>query len=336
MNGAESLTRTLVGGGVDVCFSNPGTSEMHFVAALDRVDGIRCVLGLFEGVVTGAADGYARMAGKPAATLLHLGPGLGNGLANLHNAKKAHSPIVNLVGDHATHHARFDAPLSSDVVGIAESVSGWVRRTETSDRVAADAAAAVAAAAGPPGQIATLVVPADVAWLDAPDDAAPTAAKARKTAPTTATLDACAKALEQGNAAGLLVSGGALGTRGLAAARAIAEKTGVRLFCDTFNTRLSRGAGVAPISPLPYFAEPAVAALEGLRDLVLVGSQAPVAFFAYPERPSELAPSDCETHLLVERGHDGTEALEELAAVLGANPSAAPRVERSVPDLSTG
>ncbi len=169
MNGAEALVRTLVRAGVEVCFTNPGTSELHVVAALDRVPGLRPILGLFEGVVTGAADGYARMAGKPAATLLHLGPGLGNGLANLHNARKAHSPMVNLVGDHATHHARFDAPLSSDVTAIAQTVSGWVRRSDGPERIATDTANAVAAALGPPGQIATLVVPADVAWRTAPN-----------------------------------------------------------------------------------------------------------------------------------------------------------------------
>src|SRR6478672_12030124 len=140
MNGAESLVRTLVGGGVNVCFSNPGTSEMHFVAALDRVEGMRCVLALFEGVATGAADGYARMAEKPAATLLHLGPGLGNGLANLHNARRARTPIVNVVGDHATYHAQYDAPLASDVLGFARPVSGWVHSSASAHTVAADAA----------------------------------------------------------------------------------------------------------------------------------------------------------------------------------------------------
>jgi len=336
MNGAEALVRTLARAGVEVCFTNPGTSELHVVAALDRLPGLRPILGLFEGVVTGAADGYARMAGKPAATLLHLGPGLGNGLANLHNAKKAHAPIVNLVGDHATHHARFDAPLSSDVTGIAQAVSGWVRRSDSPERIGADAADAVAAAVGPPGQIATLVVPADVAWRRAPDTIPAPAPASQSAGVAPAALAACADALCSGEPTGLLVSGPALGARGLAAARAIAASSGARLFCDTFNTRLARGAGVPAISPLPYFAEPAVAALGGLRNLVLVGTQAPVAFFAYPERPSELAPDDCEMLVLVERGHDGTPALEELAAALGTEPSRAPTVEGATPELSTG
>src|SRR5882762_773563 len=164
MNGAESLVRTLVGGGVDVCFSNPGTSEMHFVAALDRVEGMRCVLGLFEGVVTGAADGYARMAEKPAATLLHLGPGLANALANLHNANRASTPVVNIVGDHATYHRRYDAPLTSDIEGAARPFSHWVKTSPDAKTVARDGAEAIAAARMAPGRIATLVLPADTAW----------------------------------------------------------------------------------------------------------------------------------------------------------------------------
>src|SRR6187402_398693 len=161
MNGAESLVRTLVAGGVDVCFTNPGTSEMHFVAALDRVEGMRCVLGLFEGVVTGAADGYYRMKGTPASTLLHLGPGLANGLANLHNAKKANSGIVNIVGQHATYHVKYDAPLTSDIEGVARPMSHWVRRARTSATVSAEAAAAISVAREKPGKIATLILPAD-------------------------------------------------------------------------------------------------------------------------------------------------------------------------------
>ena len=179
MNGAEALLRTLVGAGVDTCFMNPGTSEMHFVAALDQVPEMRGVLGLFEGVATGAADGYARMAGKPAAVLLHLGPGLGNGLANLHNARRAQSPIVNIVGDHATYHQKYDAPLQSDIDGVAANVSGWLRSSSRPDQVGADTADAVAAALGPPGQIATLVLPADVSWLDGGEPASPRPPHAR-------------------------------------------------------------------------------------------------------------------------------------------------------------
>src|SRR5690606_13649936 len=142
MNGAESLVRTLIASDVNVCFTNPGTSEMHSVAALDRVEGIRCVLALFEGVVTGAADAYYRIAEKPASTLLHLGPGLGNGIANLHNAKKARSGIVNIVGEHAGYHIKHDAPLTADIEGIARPVSHWVKTSPDARSVAADAAAA--------------------------------------------------------------------------------------------------------------------------------------------------------------------------------------------------
>src|SRR6266705_3466079 len=164
MNGAQALLRTLAGSGVDLCFANPGTSEMHFVAALDTVPELRGVLCLFEGVATGAADGYGRMAGRPAAALLHLGPGLANGLANLHNARRAGTPLLAVVGDHASYHKRYDAPLESDIDAMAGAVSGWVRRSERAAAVGADAAAAVAAAAGPPGQVATLILPADTSW----------------------------------------------------------------------------------------------------------------------------------------------------------------------------
>src|ERR1700753_4292875 len=159
MNGAESLVRTLVGGGVDVCFSNPGTSEMHFVAALDRVEGMRCVLALFQGVASGAADGYARMADRPAATLLHLGPGLANGVANLHNARRGRIPVVNIVGDHAPHHVQYDSPLQSDIETIARNVSSWVTTTARPADLAADVGGAIAAGTGPPGQAGTPDVP---------------------------------------------------------------------------------------------------------------------------------------------------------------------------------
>ena len=184
MNGAESLVRTLVASGVEVCFSNPGTSEMHFVAALDRVDGMRAILGLFEGAVTGMADGYGRMAEKPACTLLHLGPGLANGLANLHNARRARTPVVNIVGDHATYHARYDAPLQSDIASIAGTVSGWYRSTARADDVASDAADAVVAALGPPGCVATLVLPADASWSESVTGPCPPVSYTHLTLPT--------------------------------------------------------------------------------------------------------------------------------------------------------
>ena len=274
MNGAESLARTLVAGGVDVCFTNPGTSEMHFVAALDRVEGIRCVLGLFEGVVTGAADGYWRMADRPAATLLHLGPGLGNGLANLHNARKASSGIVNVVGEHATYHVKHDAPLTSDIEGIARPVSGWVRTSPTSRAVAADGAAAIVAARTAPGQVATLILPADTAWGDA-DGVAPIPAVPARAAVDAATIDRCAQALRSGEPAMLMLTGLAVRERGLALAGRIATATGARVIAQGSNARIQRGAGRVPIERLPYPVDQALAVLKDVRHLILVGAKAP-------------------------------------------------------------
>src|SRR5215467_15221849 len=217
MNGAESLARTLVAGGVNVCFTNPGTSEMHFVAALDKVEGIRCVLGLFEGVVTGAADGYWRMAERPAATLLHLGPGLGNGLANLHNAKKASSAIVNIVGEHATHHIKHDAPLTSDIEGIARPVSHWVKTSTEARMVAADGAEAIAVASAPPGHIATLILPGDTAWNEGSGPVKVSAIPTRRKVAEEAVQHA-AGVLAQGAGTMLLLSGAGVRERGLALA----------------------------------------------------------------------------------------------------------------------
>src|SRR5579859_6981734 len=209
MNGAESLVRTLVAGGVNVCFTNPGTSEMHFVAALDRVEGMRCILGLFEGVVTGAADGYYRMKGTPASTLLHLGPGLANGLANLHNAKKARSGIVNIVGQHATYHIALNAPLTSDIEGLARPMSEWVRTSPDAKSVSADGAAAIAAAKSSPPQIATLILPADTAWNEA-DGIAQTPAPKQQPGFSTAAVEKAAEVLHSGGDTNLLlVTGGA-------------------------------------------------------------------------------------------------------------------------------
>src|SRR4051794_31736856 len=220
MNGAESLVRTMVKGGVDVCFSNPGTSEMHFVAALDRVPGMRCVLGLFEGVVTGAADGYFRMKGTPASTLLHLGPGLANGLANLHNARKANSGIVNIVGQHAVYHIGYNAPLTSDIEGIARPMSAWVRTSRDAKSVARDGAAAIAAAKSMPPQIATLILPADTAWNQA-DGVADVPAETQRPNYSAAAVDEAAKVLHGGGPTLLLLTGKGLTEEGLKLAQQI-------------------------------------------------------------------------------------------------------------------
>lgn len=314
VNGAEAMIRTLVGAGVDVCFTNPGTSEMHFVAALDRVPEMRAVLGLFEGVVTGAADGYARMAGRPAATLLHLGPGLGNGLANLHNARRARSPMVNIIGDHATDHLQHDAPLTSDIHTAARNVSTWIRRPEATAELTTATAEAVAAAAGPPGQVATLILPADVSWSDGADpaDALPVPAR---TAVAGGDVDAVAKVLTSGEPVALLIGGSTMREVGLRAGARIAAATGAKLLGETFPARLERGAGLPPIERLGYLSEFMELQLSGIRHLVLVDAGPPVGFFAYPGKPSSLVPGDCTVHVLADpaAGADAVAALEALA-----------------------
>ncbi len=281
-SGAESLVQTFVDADVDVCFANPGTSEMHFVAALDTNPEMRCILGLFEGIVTGAADGYGRMAGKPAATLTHLGPGFSNGWANLHNAKKARTPVVNVVGDHATYHRKYDAPLTSDVEGVARPVSGWVKVSQSADEVAADGAEAVQAAMAPPGQVATLILPADTAWSRTTSRGKPLPRIEPKN-PSGDNIDAVAKALKTGEPAVFLMNGHITEERSALADR-IAQTTGGRVIMDTFIPRLQRGAGRAELQRLPYFGEQAAGVLAGTRHLILVSSQPPVTFFAYPDK----------------------------------------------------
>jgi acetolactate synthase-1/2/3 large subunit len=332
MNGAESLVRTLVDSGVEVCFSNPGTSEMHFVAALDRVGGMRAVLALFEGVATGMADGYGRMAEKPAATLLHLGPGLANGLANLHNARRAAAPIVNIVGNHATYHAQYDSPLSSDVEGFARPVSGWVHTSTSAHSVAADGARAVQAALQPPGQIATLILPADTAWVEA-DRAAPPLPKPTPTEASSEAIDQVAAALRSGRKTLILIRGTALKDRGLHAAGRIAAATGTRIACDTFAPRCRRGAGLVSIERIPYFAEQIVQFMQGTEQLILVGAKPPVSFFAYPGKPSWCTPEDCRILYLAHPHEDGVAALEALADALKAPKQPAHVAELKRPDL---
>ncbi|MGH7064445.1 MAG: acetolactate synthase large subunit [Stellaceae bacterium] len=323
MNGAESLVRTLVGGGVTTCFANPGTSEMHFVAALDRVPGMRCVLGLFEGVVTGAADGYARMTGKPAATLLHLGPGMANGMANMHNANKASTPMVNIVGDHATYHRKYDAPLTSDIEGLARPSSHWVKTSPDAKSIAADGAAAISAARLPPGQIATLILPADTAWNEGSGPAAVAPAPASPPVSGEAVVEA-ARALRSGEPALILLTGRALRADGLELAARIAAKTGARLMAQGSNARTQRGRGRVFVERIPYVVDQAVRVLAGLKHIVLVGAKMPVAFFAYPDKPSLLAPPDTQGHVLARLDEDLIGALEALADEVGARSTPAP------------
>src|SRR5579862_9538877 len=332
MNGAESLVRTLVGGGVNVCFANPGTSEMHFVAALDRVDGMRCVLGLFEGVVTGAADGYYRMSEGPAATLLHLGPGYANAAANIHNANKAGSGMVNIVGDHATYHRQYDAPLTSDIETLVRPNSHWVKTSPDARSIAADGAAAVAAARVPPGQIATLILPADTAWNEGTGPA-PVPATPRRAAVGQGRVEEAAKVLRSGEPTLLLLTGRALREDGLALAGQICAKTGARLMAQGSNARTQRGRGRVALERVPYVVDQALGVLSGLKHIVLVGAKMPVAFFAYPSKPSLLYPEDCRPHVLCKLDEEPIGALEALAEAVGAKGVSAAVVNDPKPEL---
>ncbi|NCF17653.1 MAG: acetolactate synthase large subunit [Haliea sp.] len=333
-NGAKALIDTLINAGVDTCFTNPGTSEMHFVAALDSTD-MKAILCLFEGVATGAADGYARMTDKPAATLLHLGCGLGNGLANLHNARKARVPMINIIGDHATYHTQYDAQLQSDIETVARNCSTWVRTSATTAQLAADAAEAVAVAAGPPAQISTLILPADVSWSDG---ATAVDAPAVTTPPSAAddVVEKIANALRSGEKTALLLGGRVLREEGLRAASQIAEKTGATLFCEVFPTRLQRGAGVPHVERIAYLAEMASVQLNEFENLILVDAKAPVSFFAYPDKKSYLVPDHCTVHNLVELEQDALESLDALVNAVEASNTKPKLPEPDRPKLPGG
>jgi acetolactate synthase-1/2/3 large subunit len=334
MNGAQALIRTLAGCGVDVCFSNPGTSEMHFVAALDAVPEMRGVLCLFEGTATGAADGFGRMAGRPASALLHLGPGLANGLANLHNARRARTPLVAVVGDHATYHKRYDAPLESDIEALARSVSGWVRRSARSADVAADAADAVAAAMSPPGGTATLILPADVSWTEGGEPAAPRPVRAPAPVPPDA-VEAVAAVVRGGEPCVILLGGVGAQRPALEAASRVAQVTGARVLCETFPARHERGAGLPAVDRLAYLAEFAMAQLDGARHLILAGATEPVSFFAYPDKPSVLVPTGCQVHVLAGPAEDVGGALTALAGLIAPDTKPQPQ-QPARPELPEG
>jgi len=336
MNGAESLVQTLLAGEVEVCFSNPGTSEMHFVAALDQAPAMRCVLCLFEGVATGAADGYARMAGKPAATLLHLGPGLANGLANIHNAKKAGTPMVNIVGEHASYHIEYDAPLTADIETTAKPYSHWIRTAQSASTLAADGAAAVEAARKAPGQIATLILPGNAAW-DSGGEIATVSDAPTLELPSESSIQAARLALKSGERCPLLRSGTSLSKEGQLMAARIAAATGVDLLTATSNPKLERGAGCVQIARVPYPVDQACERLQHYRHIILVAAKPPVGFFAYPDKPSKLWPEHCEFVTLADRHQDTLGALEWLCDELGARDQKPVAVETySPPDLPTG
>ena len=317
-NGAQALMKTLVDAGVEVCFSNPGTSEMHFVAALDSEPQMRAVLALFEGVATGAADGYGRMADKPAATLLHLGCGLGNGLANLHNARKGKTPMINIVGDHARYHVKYDAQLQSDIETVARNVSPEFVRTSTStEALCQDAADAITSARTYPNKVSTLILPADVSWGEG---AKPATVAAIPEAPVAAdeVVGEIAKAIQSGKKTALLLGGRALREPSLMAAAKIAAKHGVKLFAETFPTRIERGEGLPPVERIAYLAEMVGVQLADIKNLITVDAKAPVSFFAYPGKKSYLVPDGCQLHELASPEQDTLASLNKLVAALGA------------------
>lgn len=338
MNGAESLVSTLVDRGVDICFANPGTSEMHFLAALENPR-MRSVLCLFEGVATGAADGWYRMRGTPASTLLHLGPGLANGLANIHNAKRASSGMVNIVGEHSTSHLKYDAPLTSDIEGLARPLSHWVRRADRAASVAWDAAAAVDFASGHPGRIATLILPGDTSWRDAGEPVVPPPAKVTPKAPDPRRVEQIAKVLRSGEPTLLILANKATRGRALELAGRVAGASGCRLGSQFFTARTERGAGRTPLERIPYSVDPALKFLQGFRHLITVETTEPVAFFSYPDKPSLLKAEGTGVHPLVEADEDSVAGLEMLLDALGgtdAAPLVQPRVETPPPTGALG
>ncbi len=339
MNGADKLCQTLLANDVDVCFANPGTSEMHFVAALDRRQEMRCILGLFEGVVTGAADGYARMAEKPAATLLHLGPGLANGLANLHNAKRADTPMVNIVGDHATTHLALDAPLTTDIVGLATPMSHWVRSTPSAAQVGADAAEAIGVARSAPGKIATLILPADAAWSEVPEDhqdKIEVATFQPPEAPNAAAIKQAADVIRSGRQTLMLLGGTAMRAGALEIAGRISKHCGINLMASRSTPRTERGAGRVVLDRVPYVVDHAVKVLAPFEEIILVGSGQPVAFFLYPDKPGAIAAPGAQFTELGGVHHNLELALEMLADELGVpadvQPKLMPLGDNSLPD----
>jgi acetolactate synthase-1/2/3 large subunit len=296
---------------------------------------MRCVLGLFEGVATGAADGYARMAEKPACTLLHLGPGLGNGLANLHNAFRAQVPLINLVGQHATYHLQYDTPLTSDIEAIAQPYSRWLRTSKSSSETGRDAAEAIVAARTAPGQIATLIIPADAAWSEGGSIAVMPSLPAPRQ-PDSETVERAATMLRSGLRTAILLAGNALYGKGLLTAGRIAAATGAKLLAPYPLTRLQRGAGLPAVERVQYVLEPALEQFKEFRQVILVGAKAPVAYFAYPGKSSVFTPPACEIHTLAKPGEDYVDALEALSAALSIRSEAATTEPAARPPMPRG
>lgn len=335
MNGADVLIETLVQGGVDVCFVNPGTSEMHLVQAIDGNPKMRSILCLFEGVCSGAADGYARMKGTPASTVFHLGPGFANSIACQHDARRAKSPIVNIIGNHATWHIPYDAPLNSDIHALASAVSSWIHMPAVPDQVGQGAADAIAASLSPSkdseGNVATLILPADCSWGDTIAVGKVPAIPERGSVDQKLIEDAAERLME--DSPGLLyISGAGLTEDGIKAAHRIAAKTGARLMTDMFPARMERGAGTLPMETLPYFPEDAVKSLTGIKHFIMVGVTAPVSFFAYKDVPPSLIPEDTTPFRLAEIEEDAEGALLDLADAMDAPDDVDTYRELSLPD----
>ncbi|MEL7100258.1 MAG: acetolactate synthase large subunit [Pseudomonadota bacterium] len=336
MNGAASLVKTFLSAGVDTIFANPGTSEMHFVAALDSHPEMKCVLCLFEGGTTGAADCYFRMKRDVAGTLLHLAPGLGNAFANLHNARKAHSGMVNVVGDHATHHLRYESPLKGDVAGLSQTLSHWTFASGDAAMVGADGAAAVRAARGGNGQIATLILPANTAWDEGGVPVLEHAAPPALHRPSDAAIEAAAAQLRTEGAA-LMIGGPALFGPLRDLAGQIAAATGARLMADTLIPRLAKGAGTTRVQQLIYAVTPKMAQMAALTSITLVGCDRPVAFFAYPGKPSTPEPAGCPVSQLTAPQDDIAWTLHALADAVGVSAGTEPaRMPLDLPALPDG
>lgn len=337
-NGANTLIKSLTNAGIDTCFTNPGTSEMHFVAALDQ-SSMRAVLCLFEGVATGAADGYARMANKPAATLLHLGCGLGNGIANLHNARKARVPMLNIIGDHATYHKQYNAPLESDIETLARNVSSWVRTTATTNELKADTLEAIQVAQSDPQQISTLILPADVSWGRVSEEqevTSPASPLATRLA-TREEIETVAEILKRyGNKVAILLGRRVLLEDGLMAASKISETTGAKLFCEVFPARLERGAGLPAVERIAYLSELAAVQFAGYKHLIIIDSSDPVSFFAYPGKQSYLVPKKCTVHRFVQPNENAVASLCALVDAVGAEYTKPQRQPLQRPSLPSG
>jgi acetolactate synthase I/II/III large subunit len=336
MNGAEALLKTIETAGIDVCFANGGTTEMPMILAFDSITGIRPMLGLFEGVCSGAADGYGRLKEKPALCLLHLGPGLANGVANLHNAKRARTPLLNVVGEHASWHVKANAPLAMDIECLCKTFSGWQRTVRSVETIARDTAEAIEASLR--GQIASLIVPCDLQWKEYRGEI-PAVKRPAFAPPDKNAIESAAKLLKSSDKTALIMNGRALRRRGLEAAGRIRAAVGCDLFCINFPAYVDRGAGTVPVARVPYFPEPAAAVLAPYRAVVLAGTDQPVNFFGYEGQWSNPVAADVPKLRVDSDAQDAAEALEALAAELGAPGKEALSgivAGYSVPDVPTG